>query len=126
MPLGHGEPVRITVTYTAEDELLLKLGYRSLIRENLLQIKPQYHNFQDPKPIYFKYWNETEANRKRQLIDNEELYDVLENISKIINDWNNDVNRWSRLKLEPSSSLHLYIQALDKYYEQLKAVSFLT
>jgi hypothetical protein len=103
---------------------LLKLGYECLIKQNLLEMKPQFRNY-DINPIYFKYWNDTKDKLKKELIDNKEIYDILENISRAVNDRNNDLNKASRLMVGVPTSVHVYAQAFDKYYEKLRQLGFI-
>lgn len=124
IPLS-GEPVRVSVSLDPERTLLLQLGYRCLIRQNLLEMEPQIHELREPKSIYFKFWNDTDAKLKEQLIGDKTIYDILENISRALNDRNNDLDRERRLMLLPST-LHLYRQACDKYYEKLREIGFLS
>lgn len=103
----------------------LKLGFQSQVSRDLLEIEPQL-NFKDAKPIHFKSWNETEVDLKKQLIDNETVYGIVENIAKLLNEWNKDLERASLLMLEPDSRIYLYIQSCKKHYEKLREIGFLS
>jgi len=120
------EPLTVKETAKPEVSLLHKLGFQSLLRQDLLAIQPQL-NFNEPKPIHFKSWNETEAGMKKQLIDNEGIYEIMENIARVLDDWNGTLDRASRLMLElDSGKIYLCIQAIKKYCEKLREIGFLS
>jgi hypothetical protein len=127
IPLRNGEPVRVTVSLEPERQILLHKGYQSLIREDLFEIRLQYQRFEDAQKIYFKSWNETNATLKRELIgkigDTDVLYDTVEEISKILNWWNNDVDRAHSLTYQVNNGK--YLQGLDTHYKTLKTIGFL-
>jgi hypothetical protein len=102
----------------------LKLGFQSSVKRDLLEIEPQL-NFKDPKHIDFKSWNEIGTDLKKQYIDNETVYGLVENIAKLVNEWNNDLDRASLLMLRPDSNIYLYIQSCGKYYAKLREIGFL-
>jgi hypothetical protein len=95
------------------------------LKRDLLEIESQL-SFEKPKPIYFKSWDETEADTRKQLIDNETAYGIVDNIAKVFNEWNKDLDRASLLMLRPSSQMYLYIQSCKKYYEKLREIGFLS
>lgn len=103
----------------------LKLGFQAAVRQNLREIESKL-SFEHPKPIHFKSWNETESDMKKQLIDNENVYEIVEKIAAVLNEWNNDLDRASLLMLEPDSKIFLYIQSCKKYYAKLTEIGFLS
>lgn len=115
---------RADISETEPKLRYLKLGFQASVRQDLLEIEPQL-NFKDPKPIQFKSWSETETALKRQYIDNESVYGIIDNISRLLTEWNAALDRASLLMLEPDSKIHLYIQSCEKYYAQLKEIGFL-
>ena len=125
--LRSGEPVRVTVSLEPEKQILLPKGYQSLIREDLIEIHSQYQQFVDAQKIYFKYWNETNATLKRELIgkigDTDVLYDTIEEIAKILNWWNDNVDRQHSLTYQVNNGE--YLQGLDTHYKTLKTIGFL-
>jgi hypothetical protein len=104
---------------------IMKLGFQSLVKQDLLAIERQLV-FQTPKRIDFESWNDTDAETKKRYIDKETVYRTIDNIAKVLNEWNTELDRASLLMLEPNSVLWLYIQSCKKYYEKLRAIEFLS
>jgi hypothetical protein len=104
---------------------LMKLGFQSLVKQDLLAIERQF-DFRAPKRIDFESWNDTDADLKKQYIDNPAVYRILENIVKVLNEWNAELNRASLLMLEPNSVIWVYAQSCKKYYEKLREFEFLS
>jgi hypothetical protein len=103
----------------------VKLGFQTQIKRDLLEIESQL-NFEKPKPIHFKSWDETETEMRKQLIDNETAYGIVENIAKVLNEWNKDLDRASLLMVRPGSQICFYIQSCRKYYQKLREIGFLS
>jgi len=104
---------------------IMKLGFQSLVKQDLLAIERQLV-FQTPKRIDFESWNDTDAETKKRYVDKETVYRTIDNIAKVLNEWNTELDRASLLMLEPNSVLWLYIQSCKKYYEKLRAIEFLS
>ena len=116
----EGEPLE-----TEPERTYVKLGFQTQIKRDLLEIESQL-NFEKPKPIHFKSWDETETEMRKQLIDNETAYGIVENIAKVLNEWNKDLDRASLLMVRPSSQIYFYIQSCGKYYQKLREIGFLS
>lgn len=104
---------------------IMKLGFQSLVKQDLLAIERQL-DFQTRKRIDFESWNDTDADVRKRYIDNEVVYRIVENIAKVLNEFNEELDRAHLLMLEPNSVIWLYIQSCKKYYEKLREIDFLS
>ena len=83
----------------AELTNLAVLGFRSLVREDSLKAKVLLDNDELGRArIAFNWWNQTRAELKKNLINDDSLYNALEAFSTAIN------NRNDRISLPPESN----------------------
>jgi hypothetical protein len=121
------EPTEKSVSgFTPEQERrLLKFGFHSLIQRQLTEIETRL-DFQNPKPIEFKAWSDFREDVRKQYIDDLRTYETIEKIAKVLDTWNEAVNRASVLRVGPNSgTIHLCIQSFRAYHDELKRLSFL-
>jgi hypothetical protein len=103
---------------------IMELGFQSLVKQDLLAIERQF-DFRTPKHVDFDSWNDIDADLKKQYIDNPTVYSILENIAKVLNEWNAELDRAALLMLEPNSVIWVYVQSYKKYCEKLRELEFL-
>jgi len=108
-----------------QERTLLKFGFHSLIQRHLTGIERRL-DFQNPRPIEFKSWNETPENVRKRYINEPTTYETIEKIAKVLDTWNEAVNRANLLRVEPASgTIHLCIQSFRAYHDKLKELGFL-
>ncbi len=107
----------------AELMTIAQLGWKCLVRHDLLEAKSQLDHNQisgELKPIPFHWWNQTRPELKRQLIDDDDLYNALESFSTALNDRNDRTT----LPLDLITDFHIYHKACLVRYEILKRMGF--
>ena len=108
-----------------QERRFLKFGFHSLIQRQLIEIERRLV-FQYPKPIQFSSWNDFQEDVKKQYIDDHRTYEIIEKIAKVLDTWNEAVNRADLLRVQPNSgTIHLCIQGFHTYHDKLKEHGFL-
>jgi hypothetical protein len=113
-------------SFTPEQErMLLKLGFHSQIQRQLTEIWKRL-DVENPKPVQFKAWSDFHEDVRKQYIDDLRTYETIEKIAKVVDTWNEAVNRASLLRVQPNSgTIFLCIKSFSEYHGDLKQLGFL-
>jgi hypothetical protein len=120
------EPSEKTISDSSpEQRKLLKLGFHSLVQRQLTEIEKQLDS-ENPRPVEFKAWNDPPEDVRKQYVDDLRTYETIEKIAKVVDTWNEAVNRAGLLRVQPSSgTIYLCIQSFREYHDELKHLGFL-
>lgn len=88
------------------------LGYRGLLKLDLLEIGPQLDSV---KQLQFHSWNNTQPDLKKQIIGDDDLYNALQAFSSALNERNTSVG-----KLD----FEIWNNSCKNHYDRLKQMGF--
>lgn len=120
-PVSEKEPPQGTGVFDSIEPNLrpiLKLAYKNLLRQDLIEIRQRLYNISQHRDEPFRVWNVPTPIAKKQLLDDEIIYNAVEDFSTTLNERN------SRLK-KSDTTFSAWNQLCIKHYDKFREIGFI-